>query len=69
MPSRTLWQLGALAFLILALFTLWWMIQGAWIASFPGRDGEMNPPMLLRVLIFIGSFLGSVWMTYIAKRR
>jgi hypothetical protein len=67
--SRMLWILAALVAFAVALVGLSWMIQGAWLASFPDRQGVMNPPMFVRAAVFLVSLAGGAWMTRNAIRK
>lgn len=60
---RALFILAALTALAIALVGLSWMIQGAWLASFPDRHGVMHPPMFVRALVFLAGLVASLWMT------
>jgi len=64
-----LWIFAALAAFAVALVGFSWMIQGAWLASFPDRQGVMNPPMFVRAAVFLVGLTGGAWMIRNAIRK
>jgi hypothetical protein len=68
-PGRIAWILGVLAGLAIAWIGFSWMIQGAWLASFPDRHGEMNPAMWIRSLVFVGGLGASGYCVYRMLRK